>query len=84
MIGSGLQGCELAEFLTWRGRKVTLVDTSARPGASMVDAMQHQLFRWFKKKGVTFINGVKEYVEINDQGLVIIDKEGQKRGPGSR
>ena len=27
---------------------------------------------WFKKKGVTLISGVKEYVEITDKGLTII------------
>jgi 2,4-dienoyl-CoA reductase (NADPH2) len=79
VIGSGIQGCELAEFLTWRGRKVTIVDTNPAPGVGMVDALQHQLFLWFKKKGVILINGVKEYVEINDQGLIIIDKDGQQR-----
>ena len=28
IIGGGKQGCELAEFLVKRGRKVTIVDTA--------------------------------------------------------
>ncbi len=76
IIGSGIQGCELAEFLTWRGRKVTIVDTAPVAGVGMIDVLQNHLFMWFKKKGVILINGVKEYIEINDQGLTFIDKDG--------
>jgi 2,4-dienoyl-CoA reductase (NADPH2) len=77
IIGSGIQGCELAEFLTWRGRKVTIVDTAPNPGAGLIDVLQNKLFLWFKKRGVTLINGVKQYVEINDRGLTFIDKDGK-------
>jgi 2,4-dienoyl-CoA reductase (NADPH2) len=79
IIGSGIQGCELAEFLTWRGRKVTIIDTAPIAGVGLIDVLQNHLFIWFKKKGVTLINGVKEYVEINDQGLTFIDKDGKKQ-----
>jgi 2,4-dienoyl-CoA reductase (NADPH2) len=79
IIGGGIQGCELAEFLTHRNRKVTIVDKAEMMGAGMVDALLHHLMIWFGKKGVTMINGVKEYVEITDKGLTIIDKDGKKR-----
>jgi 2,4-dienoyl-CoA reductase (NADPH2) len=79
IIGSGIQGCELGEFLTWRGRKVTIVDTAPVPGYGIVDVLQNLLLSWFKKKGVTLINGVKQYVEINEQGLTFIDKDGKKQ-----
>jgi 2,4-dienoyl-CoA reductase (NADPH2) len=79
IIGSGLQGCELAEFLTWKGRKVTLVDTAPTPGANIVDVLQNQLFLWFRKRGVTLINGVKQYIEITDQGLTYMDKNGKRQ-----
>ncbi len=32
----------------------------------------------FKKHGVKIISGVKEYVEITDNGLTIINREGKK------
>jgi 2,4-dienoyl-CoA reductase (NADPH2) len=79
VVGGAIQGCELAEFLTKRGRKVTIVDKAERMGDGMVDALLGHLMIWFRKKGVTMVNGVKEYVEITDKGLTIIDDEGKKR-----
>ena len=79
IIGGDIQGCELGEFLAWRGRKVTIVDKSETIGKGMVDVLQAYLFRWFREKGVVMIGGVKEYVEITDKGLTIINKEGQKQ-----
>jgi pyruvate/2-oxoglutarate dehydrogenase complex dihydrolipoamide dehydrogenase (E3) component len=58
---------------------VTIVDTAEAMGAGMVDVMMNHLFIWFKKKGVTMISGVKEYVEVTDQGLTIITREGKKQ-----
>ena len=45
----------------------------------MVDALLGHLLIWFKKKGVTMISGVKEYVEITEKGLTIINKEGERQ-----
>jgi 2,4-dienoyl-CoA reductase (NADPH2) len=78
IIGGAIQGCELGEFLTKRGRKVTLVDTAETMGQGMVDVMMGYLFTWFKKKGVPMMTEVK-YVEITDKGLTIINKEGNKQ-----
>jgi 2,4-dienoyl-CoA reductase (NADPH2) len=79
VIGGAIQGCELAEFLTKRGRKVTVVETKPMIGEGMVDALLSNLMLWFKKKGVTLISGVKEYVEITGKGLTIITSEGKKQ-----
>jgi 2,4-dienoyl-CoA reductase (NADPH2) len=79
IIGGSLHGCELGEFLTKRGRRVTIVEKSATLGQGMVDVIQAYLFDWFRRKGVTLIGGVKEYVEINDKGLTIINKDGEKQ-----
>jgi 2,4-dienoyl-CoA reductase (NADPH2) len=78
VIGGAIQGCELAEFLTKRGRKVTIVDKAERMGDGMVDALLEHLMLWFRKKGVTMISGVKEYVEVTGRGLTIVTKEGKK------
>jgi len=78
IIGGGIQGCELGEFLVKRGRKVTIVDTAEALGEGMVDVLMSYLFMWFKKKGVTMMSGVK-YVEITDKGLTIINKEGERQ-----
>ncbi len=79
VIGGSIQGCELAEFLTKRGRKVTIVDTKEAMGEGMVDALMAHLFIWFEKKGVTMISGIKEYVEITDKGLIVINRDGEKQ-----
>jgi 2,4-dienoyl-CoA reductase (NADPH2) len=78
IIGGGIQGCELGEFLTKRGRKVTIVDTAEVLGEGMVNALMLNLSLWFRRKGVTIMSGVK-YVEIADKGLSIITKEGDRQ-----
>jgi 2,4-dienoyl-CoA reductase (NADPH2) len=79
IIGGSLHGCELGEFLVKRGRQVTIVEKSATLGQGLVDVIQAYLFDWFHRKGVTLIGGVKEYVEITDKGLTIINKDGEKQ-----
>jgi len=76
IIGGSLHGCELAEFLTLRGRQVTIVDTAERFGQGMVDVIMAYLFQWFNKMGVKLIGRVKRYVEINSEGLVFINEKG--------
>jgi len=78
IIGSGLHGCETAEFLVKRGRKVTIVDTAEALGEGMIDFRLGLVLEWFDKKGVTTINGVKS-MEITDQGVVITTKQGDKQ-----
>lgn len=77
VIGSGVQGCEIAEFLIKRGRKVTIVDTAEVPGQGMIDFRLGLFLEWAGKKGVTMINGV-DSMEITDEGLVIA-KDGEKQ-----
>ena len=78
VIGGAVQGCEVAEFLMKRGRKVTLVDEAESVGDGLTLAMKEQLFRWFEENKLPMITGVREYVEINDRGLVILTREGKK------
>jgi len=76
IIGAGLHGCELAEFLVKRGRKITIVESSEALGDGVPERKKHSLFRWLNKKGVKMIAGVK-YEEITDSGLVISTREGE-------
>jgi 2,4-dienoyl-CoA reductase (NADPH2) len=79
IIGGAIQGCELAEFLVKRGRKVIIVDKAEKFGELMPIRNWIKLSKWLPKKGTTMISGVKEYVEITDKGLTIIDKEGNRQ-----
>lgn len=78
IIGGEIQGCELAEFLVKRGRKVTIVDSGENPGAGMIMHLRQQLLMWFEQKGVRVMTGVR-YVEINDKGLALVNKEGEQQ-----
>ncbi|MGD9118773.1 MAG: FAD-dependent oxidoreductase [Dehalococcoidia bacterium] len=79
IIGGAIQGCELAEFLVKRGRKVTVVDTSEELCDMMPVRNKIKLLKWLPKKGAFLISGIKEYVEINKYGLTIITGEGKRQ-----
>lgn len=72
VMGGTLHGCELAEFLTKRNRKVTMVHDG--PGEELGDKMTKDdltnLWPWLKQKHVPVWAGVK-YREIVDKGLKI-------------
>ena len=74
IIGGAIQGCQLGEFLTKRGRKVTIVDTEKELGKWLYPERKTRLFYWFKRKGVKLIGGVK-LEEITPDGLSVIVKD---------
>jgi 2,4-dienoyl-CoA reductase (NADPH2) len=73
IIGGAIQGCQLGEFLTKRGRRVTIADTEKELGKWMYPERKTRLFYWFKKKGVKLIGGVK-LEKITADGLSVIIK----------
>ncbi len=78
IIGGAIQGCELAEFLVRRGRRVTIVDTAEEMGEGLVDNTKRRLLWWLSKKGVAMMTGVR-YEEITDKGLTIITRDGERQ-----
>jgi 2,4-dienoyl-CoA reductase (NADPH2) len=75
IVGGGIQGCETAEFLAKRGRKVTVVEASDQVGMEIPLLQRILLLPWLEQKGATILTDVT-YKEVVDEGLVIIDKEG--------
>lgn len=73
-----MHGCELAEFLVKRGRRITIVESAETLGEGVPERKKHSLFRWLNKKGVAMIASVK-YEEITDRGLVIKTIEGERK-----
>lgn len=72
VMGGTLHGCELAEFLSKRGRKVAMVHNGPEEelGAGMtIDDLQ-LLWPWMKQSSIPIWAGI-EYLEINDKGLDI-------------
>jgi 2,4-dienoyl-CoA reductase (NADPH2) len=78
IIGGALAGCQLAEFLVKRGRKVSIVDTAKKLGEGLLANDPTRLFKWFHQKGVVTMTEV-QYEEITDQGLVLTTKEGERK-----
>ena len=78
IIGGGMHGCEIAEFLVKRGKKVTIVDTAETFGEGVIDFRLGSLLDWFNKKGVNIVTGIKKMV-ITDKGLDITTKQGEKQ-----
>jgi 2,4-dienoyl-CoA reductase (NADPH2) len=79
IMGGSIQGCQTAEFLVRRGRKVTIVDTAEEIGEGLLKAfIKPHLLDWLDEKGVAMLPGVK-YEEITDKGLTIITKERKKQ-----
>ncbi len=78
VIGGGIQGCELAELLVKRGRKVTIVDSADELGEGMISHLRLQLFWWFREKGVTIMPEVQP-LTIMEKGLTVLTKYGYRQ-----
>lgn len=79
IMGGNIQGCQTAEFLVKRGRKVTIVDTAEEIGDGLLEIfVKPHLLIWLDEKGVAMIAGVK-YNEITDKGLTVTTKDGKKQ-----
>ncbi len=81
IMGGRLHGCQTAEFLVKRGRKVTIVDegTKERIGEGMLEVfLKPYLLYWLADKGVEIVTEVR-YEEITGEGLVVTTREGTSR-----
>jgi 2,4-dienoyl-CoA reductase (NADPH2) len=78
IIGGGVQGCQLAEFLVKRGRSVTIVEPGEVVGEGLPYLTPVRLLSWFKEKGGVAFAGVT-FEKITDQGLAITTAEGEHK-----
>jgi 2,4-dienoyl-CoA reductase (NADPH2) len=70
VIGGTIHGCELAEFLIKRGRKVTIIHSGSELGEGMTGDDKFQFLRWIAEKDALIITNAK-INRITDKGLVI-------------
>lgn len=71
ILGGGIHGCQTAEFLVKKGRRVTIVESGPKIGEGLLTHLiKPQLLDWLEKKEVTFYTDAK-IEEITDKGLVI-------------
>ena len=78
VIGARLHGCQTAEFLVKRGRKVTIVDTckEEKIGEGLLEKfMKPWLLLWLDEEGVSIIPEVR-YDKITKDGIIITTKDG--------
>lgn len=71
VMGGTIHGCELAEFLIKRGRKVTIVHNGTEIGEGMTGDDKFQFMRWIAGKNIPVITGAV-IEKITDTGLIII------------
>jgi len=72
VMGGTIHGCELAEFLIKRGRKVTIVHIGTEIGEGMTGDDKFQFMRWIAGKNIPVITGAV-IEKITDTGLIIIN-----------
>jgi pyruvate/2-oxoglutarate dehydrogenase complex dihydrolipoamide dehydrogenase (E3) component len=72
VMGGTLHGCELAEFLTKRGRRVVVAHNGPKEelGDRMTIDDLENLWPWLKQNSVPIWAGV-EYLQIKDKGLEV-------------
>jgi 2,4-dienoyl-CoA reductase (NADPH2) len=79
IMGGNLQGCQVAEFLVKRKRRVTIAEPAKEIGEGLVESLVKPfLLNWLIDKGVAMLAGVK-YEEITEKGLGLTDREGKKQ-----
>jgi 2,4-dienoyl-CoA reductase (NADPH2) len=78
IVGGLMHGCEVAEFLVKRGRRVVITEPSNQLGTGLPDMNRVRLLDWLEKKGTTMLTEIK-YEEITDKGLILITKDGKRK-----
>ena len=78
VIGGAVYGCEVAEFLIKRGRRVTIVEETDRVAMEIPLFQRILLLPWLREKGTEILTEVN-YEEITRAGLIVTDKKGSKR-----
>jgi 2,4-dienoyl-CoA reductase-like NADH-dependent reductase (Old Yellow Enzyme family)/thioredoxin reductase len=77
VIGGGMVGCEAAEFLAERGKKVTLVEMMNTLALDAEPAHRRHLLNRLKRWGVTFMLQAKA-VAVARSGLILSMTEGRR------
>jgi len=79
IIGGELVGCEVADLLAGRGKRVTLMRRGEELALKVnLSARGPLLRRLSSQERVTILPGI-QYKEINEAGVIITDKEGREQ-----
>jgi 2,4-dienoyl-CoA reductase (NADPH2) len=78
IIGGSIMGCETAEFLIKRGRKVTIVHNGKTIGDGIPVEDLMRLIPWFDSKGIERFTEAK-WEEVNKEGIIITTRDGGRK-----
>ena len=78
VIGGELVGCETAEFLADKGKRVTVMRRGQEMASSVGPSLRAFFLERLERKGVTLLAGVK-YEEATPEGLVITTGDGERK-----
>ncbi len=76
VVGGGTVGCEVADYLAEKGRKVTVLEMLAEVASDMEPRTKYLFFERNKER-IRFIKNVK-VIEILEDGLIYMDKRWEK------
>ena len=79
VIGGELSGCETADYLSEQGKNVTVVRRGPEMATGLFASARQALLNRLEEKGVTLMPGVREYQEITEEGLRILNSEGEQQ-----
>jgi len=77
VVGGGFVGCEVADFLAEKGRKVTIVEILPQIASELFFTVVNLLTQVLQERGIQVFTGVKNE-EITEKGMDIVDKDGKK------
>ncbi|MCK4581637.1 MAG: FAD-dependent oxidoreductase, partial [Dehalococcoidia bacterium] len=78
VIGAEVVGCETAEFLAEKGKKVTLMRRGEGMATKLNPTSREHLLARLEAKGVTMLTGV-QYQEITDEGVIITTRQAESQ-----
>lgn len=78
VVGGGGSGAEAADFLSDRGKEVTLVEMLEIIAADLVTHLQHYLGQRLKEKGVTVLTSTR-VLELGKDYAIVEDASGERR-----
>lgn len=78
VIGGELVGCETAEFLAEKGKKVTVMRRGSEMALGVGPSLRPFFLNRLSEKGVTLLTEIK-YNEVTPDGLAVTTKEGEKK-----
>ncbi len=71
IMGGGMVGCQVAEFLLWKGKRVSILDEGDKIGRDINRPNRWVVLQRLKDAGAEMITGIK-FVKINSQGVTVL------------